>query len=96
MGVLLRALLLVALLASVTCVDWIQLHAPEHHVHAVKCAKVGCMRICIANALHSEGAKSFTACQGLGECASKKLGTDLTSDSCRRILDKFSLAGCKV
>ncbi|CAK0787952.1 hypothetical protein CVIRNUC_011174 [Coccomyxa viridis] len=39
MGLLLRGLLVAVLLASVSCVEWTQLHAPEHHVHAVKCAK---------------------------------------------------------
>ena len=69
MGLLLRGLLVAVLLASVSCVEWTQLHAPEHHVHAVKCAKVGCMRTRIANAVHSEGAKLFTTCEGLGERA---------------------------
>ena len=69
MGLLLRGVLLAALLASVSCVEWTQLHAPEHHVHAVKCAKVRCMHTCIANAVHSEGAKLFTVCEGLGEVA---------------------------
>ena len=77
MGVLLRGLLAAVLLASVSCVEWTQLHAPEHHVHAVKCAKVGCMRTCIANAVHSEGAKLFTACEGLGERAVLKCAFSL-------------------
>ena len=64
MGLLLRGLLVAGLLACVSCVEWTQLHAPEHHVQAVKCAKVGCTRTCIANAVHLEGAKLFTACEG--------------------------------
>lgn len=42
MGVLLKGILVAALVAAAAAgsVEWRELHAPEHHVHAVKCAKV--------------------------------------------------------
>lgn len=42
MGVLLKGILVAALVAVAAAgsVEWRELHAPEHHVHAVKCAKV--------------------------------------------------------
>ena len=48
MGVLLKGILVAALVAAAaaTSVEWRELHAPEHHVHAVKCAKVACMPAC--------------------------------------------------
>ena len=51
MGVLLKGILVAALVAAATAssIEWRELHAPEHHVHAVKCAKVACPAPCIAS-----------------------------------------------
>ena len=50
MGVLLNGILVAALVAAATAssIEWRELHAPEHHVHAVKCAKVACPAPCLA------------------------------------------------